>query len=296
MNKKRLEYHSVANIFPMMTETELTALKNDILLNGLREPIHLFQGKIIDGRNRYVACLENGIKPKFKTFDGAENELIDFVISLNIHRRHLTTSQKACLAAELMPAIEMQTKENLSKKMTAIRKRQNEVSAKLQNLNSSQTVSKMFGVSERYVFTAKKLRNQSEFLFNDVKQGKLSLQQAEKMFKQDEVSAKLQKPEQKNAGQPPLLTIRLTANDRYKIQNMIKLLNVSEAQAENYLITEKRARKENKPLITQSKNEYKEIKVRISQAEKDKIRELAKEQNKSVSALLREMITALNGL
>jgi ParB-like chromosome segregation protein Spo0J len=55
-----IEFHSVANIFPMMTGKEFEALKQDILTNGLKEPIWLYEGKIIDGRNRYLACLETG--------------------------------------------------------------------------------------------------------------------------------------------------------------------------------------------------------------------------------------------
>lgn len=136
MTKKMLEFHDVANIFPMMSEAEKKALMQDIVSNGLHEPIWLYQGKIIDGRNRYIACIESGIKPKFRNFEGDESGLLDFVISLNLHRRHLTTSQKACLAAQILPEIEKQTKQNLSKKMSAIRKGE-EVSAKLQNPNSN---------------------------------------------------------------------------------------------------------------------------------------------------------------
>ena len=51
-------FHNLASIFPLMTEEEYQALVRDIERNGLLEPVWLYEGKIIDGRNRYRACLE----------------------------------------------------------------------------------------------------------------------------------------------------------------------------------------------------------------------------------------------
>ena len=95
------EFHEVANIFPMMQGEEFNALKADIAANGLREPIWLHpDGRIIDGRNRYLACCELGMEPECRTWDGA-GSLVAFVVSLNLHRRHLTESQRAMIAAKL---------------------------------------------------------------------------------------------------------------------------------------------------------------------------------------------------
>lgn len=115
MNNK-YKFHYVANIFPMMTASEFNSLKDDISSNGLREPIWLFNNQIIDGRNRYLACTETNTEPLFRNYEGDESTLIDFVISLNLQRRHLNTSQKACLAIELLPEIEKRTKDNFRKK------------------------------------------------------------------------------------------------------------------------------------------------------------------------------------
>ena len=57
------EYHEVANIFPMMSADEFSALVEDIRVNGQRQPIYIHDGKIIDGRNRYRACQQVGIEP-----------------------------------------------------------------------------------------------------------------------------------------------------------------------------------------------------------------------------------------
>lgn len=281
-----IEFHNVANIFPMMTQQEMESLKEDISKNGLREPIYLHDGKIIDGRNRFIACLEIGIKPIFRNYEGPENELIDFVISLNLHRRHLNTSQKACLAVEILPELEKNTKENLSKKMSAIRKGDSEVSAKLQNLNSSQTASRIFGVSERYIFDAKKLLKASDILFNEVRKGKLTLQQAKKQLNQNEVSAKLQNPETGSTK-----AVDFSKADLKKINELVTELGISEQKAQEYIIKKKQER--TKKTVTKSNDTqttYKEVKFRIPQDAKDKLQTEAKNQGISLSELLRDLL------
>ena len=99
------QFHEVAHLFPMMTRDEFAALKQDIAENGLREAIWLHtDGRIIDGRNRYMACTELGIAPTFRTWDGT-GSLASFVVSLNLHRRHLTALQRAGVGVEIEPIL-----------------------------------------------------------------------------------------------------------------------------------------------------------------------------------------------
>jgi len=93
------EYHPVANLFPLIEGQEFEDLKNDIKTNGLLCPIEVYEGKILDGRNRYRACEELGIKPEFTNFEGADP--ISRVVSLNLMRRHLSTSQRGMIAARV---------------------------------------------------------------------------------------------------------------------------------------------------------------------------------------------------
>lgn len=97
-----IEYHPFANVFRMMTEAELAELAENIELQGLRRAVILFEGKVLDGRNRYRACLLNGLQPHFKQFLGTEDEALEFVESENRHRRHESVADRALSAARLV--------------------------------------------------------------------------------------------------------------------------------------------------------------------------------------------------
>jgi hypothetical protein len=99
-----LEPHPIANLFPLMTEPELAALAEGILANkGLQVPILLFEGKILDGRNRYIACTKAGVTPRTEVFNGSWTEAMRMVWSLNIRRRHLTSTQIGAIEAKAYP-------------------------------------------------------------------------------------------------------------------------------------------------------------------------------------------------
>jgi hypothetical protein len=93
-------FHPVSEIFPLMTGAAFDELVHDIQINGLRESLWRHEGQIIDGRNRYNACLKAGVSPTYREWDG-EGDLTKFVVSLNLHRRHLNESQRAMVASKL---------------------------------------------------------------------------------------------------------------------------------------------------------------------------------------------------
>lgn len=108
-----MEIHPVADIFPMMAEDEFQRLKTDIEQNGQREPIVVHMGRIIDGRNRYRACCELGIVPKYKEWTPV-GSLESFVTSLNLHRRHLSSSQRAMIGGRLKSLFEKEARNRKS--------------------------------------------------------------------------------------------------------------------------------------------------------------------------------------
>lgn len=100
MLNQQYEVHPVAELFPLMSEDEYQGLKEDINENGQREDIVVWKGQLIDGRNRLRACNELGRNPSIAELDD-ELDPLKYVISHNLHRRHLTTSQRAMVAASI---------------------------------------------------------------------------------------------------------------------------------------------------------------------------------------------------
>jgi ParB-like chromosome segregation protein Spo0J len=95
------EFHDLANAFPLLEGAEFDELVASIRDRGQLEPIVLFEGKILDGRNRYRACVVAGVEPHREEFEGTFEEARDFVIDANLRRRHLDASQRAMIAAKL---------------------------------------------------------------------------------------------------------------------------------------------------------------------------------------------------
>lgn len=92
--------HPLSAAFPAMSMLEQADLASDIHAHGLRSPIVLFDGQVLDGWHRYRACLSSGVEPRFVKFPEGEDP-VAFVRSQNYHRRHLSASQKAVAEVEL---------------------------------------------------------------------------------------------------------------------------------------------------------------------------------------------------
>jgi len=88
-----------------MPDDQLEELGDDIELHGQREPVTLHEGRILDGRNRVVACTRKGVAPEWVAWDGVGSP-VEFVISRNLRRRHLDVGQRAAIAVEAIKLFE----------------------------------------------------------------------------------------------------------------------------------------------------------------------------------------------
>lgn len=85
--------HPLSAAFPSMGVEDLSALVTDIKANGLLSPVVVFEGQVLDGWHRYSACLLAGVTPRLVEF--GDGDPVAFVISQNLHRRQMTSSQRA---------------------------------------------------------------------------------------------------------------------------------------------------------------------------------------------------------
>ena len=157
-----MDLHPLCPAFPRMDDDAFAALKADIQANGLQQPVITLDGQILDGAHRYRACTELGIEPYLDEYIGKDP--VAFVISANLHRRHMTASQSAMVAASLA---------NLGNG-------QKTSSADLQSTPITQPqAAAMLHVSPRSVATATKVLDQGcENLVEAVKAGSIAVSKA----------------------------------------------------------------------------------------------------------------------
>jgi hypothetical protein len=227
MAKPKYQIHPLAAAFPALAGSELNDLIDDIKRHGIREPIVLFEGKILDGRNRACAAALAGLEEVPTTeFDPvkAGESAEDFVISMNLIRRHLTPSQKSALAHEFMERLSARASGNHGAHQTVAgvrrapveewedlaaelhqkpaepaeavpvdsgvvipsaleQEREKDLARELRRRAGPQkrqraVIAEKFGVSEGLIDAARRVKAKAPELYDAVKAGKVSVQQA----------------------------------------------------------------------------------------------------------------------
>jgi 16S rRNA G966 N2-methylase RsmD len=186
-----MDIDPVCDVFPAMGGKDFDDLKADIAANGLREAIWTHEGKVIDGRNRLRACTETGVEPRFREWPG-DGSLVAFVVAMNLNRRHLTPSQRAAIGAEILPLFEAEAKERQRQnaRATAVAKKTVVAVSNVAKLPTSKVdrpepqprardqAATAAKVSGKAVQTAKKVREKAPELHEQVKAGKITVNQA----------------------------------------------------------------------------------------------------------------------
>lgn len=169
-----MEFHEYAGIFPLLEGREFSELCADIKANGQREPIWIYEGKVLDGRNRFRACEAVGVVPRTAAYTG--DDALAFVLSLNLHRRHLSESQRGMVAAKIanMPAHRPALNPaNLPPSLEGMKPDQQPA------FTSQASAAEMLNVSERTVRAAVKVRDEAApELVRAVESGKVSVSAA----------------------------------------------------------------------------------------------------------------------
>lgn len=177
--------HPFASIFPLIPDSELSGLADDIGKNGLREAIVLAKPSddsdewlIIDGRNRYRACVQAGVKPRFNTNHMDPAKIGPWIVSHNLHRRHLTVSQRAAVAVEYERVFASEAKARHAEAVAKSNRERNSESPYKESLpdmglgkQASDEAGDLFNVSGRSVRDAKFVADNDPELAAQVKAG-----------------------------------------------------------------------------------------------------------------------------
>jgi ParB-like chromosome segregation protein Spo0J len=161
--------HPAASLFPLLDEdsSEFLGLVENIKANGQRETIKLLKNEILDGRNRYRACQQLGIEPRYDRLPIDTNP-IEYVLSANMHRRHLRESQRAIIGAKAVT-----TTHGGNRKSQDADLRVDEI--------TQEQAAKLAGVSKRLMTDAVKILSDPE-LVKKVWKGKMTVSAARKEF------------------------------------------------------------------------------------------------------------------
>ena len=93
-------------IAPPLSENELRLLKEDILANGCRDPLVVWNGVIVDGHHRYSICKENGIPFQVMEMSfSSEDEALIWIARNQLGRRNLNAFQRCELVLPLEQAL-----------------------------------------------------------------------------------------------------------------------------------------------------------------------------------------------
>jgi len=108
---KTMKFHEASNIFTLLEGEAYEKFKADIVENGIAIPIVTLDGEVLDGRNRYRVAEETGMELPQCEWKGECGDPVRFVISTNLHRRQLTESQRAMVAARMREYFDKEAKE-----------------------------------------------------------------------------------------------------------------------------------------------------------------------------------------
>ena len=165
-----MKVHPLCKAVPEMGDDEFDVLVADMKANGydVRFPIVTLDGMILDGRHRYKAAAKAEVEPKVVEFKGSNPAA--FVLRSN-KRRNLTASQRAAMAAELLPEIEKEADARM-------KAGKGDPGQKVAQGRSSDLAADAVGTNREYVKTAKAVREKSPETFEAMKAGKVSMAEA----------------------------------------------------------------------------------------------------------------------
>jgi len=92
-DKTELEIHPFAKLIPVIVAGDLDRLIDDIEAHGVLEPLTLYEGKVLDGRNRLAVASTLNVPVRVEDFHGVEAAAKSYVWSTNAARRHLSVPQ-----------------------------------------------------------------------------------------------------------------------------------------------------------------------------------------------------------
>ena len=196
-----MEYqiHPACELFPPLDDVQYAELRDDIARNGQYDPIVVDGAFVIDGKNRLRACLELNIEPKVQEWNYGDISRVEWAVSRNLRRRHLTVSQRSMVGQQMLPLLEAEadirrkgrrTSKNASG-VKEIDENTNEIDGSSTVLNntalgrSKEIAAKAVGVSPDVIARAKRIAMAVPGRVPEIIAGKATLGEVERELKEE---------------------------------------------------------------------------------------------------------------
>ena len=154
----------------MMGETELQELAENIKQNGQGQPVMRLGKQVLDGKNILAACKLAGVKPRFAQWEGTGSPTV-WIVSQNLFRRHLTSSQRAVIAFELLPVLEHEARDRQYHSA-------NDFAKSTSKGKASEIAAGLVQSNSRYVEAAKAIMRNAPELIEPLRNGTLNIPEA----------------------------------------------------------------------------------------------------------------------
>ena len=221
--------HPAADLFPMVEGDEFRELCADVKERGLAQPITIWtDGTLLDGRNRLMACFETNQEVLIDEYLGTDP--VQFSLSANLHRRHLSAGQRACVGLKVLELLQPAAKERIAEagRSAAPGRPAEKASADLRDLSfapasqprspsptsadqrkSTAQAAKAVGASPRAVEQAARVERSAPDLLPQVQAGTMALDRAHREAQQRErqVAASRPAPEMPKVDEKQTITL-----------------------------------------------------------------------------------------
>jgi 16S rRNA G966 N2-methylase RsmD len=207
--------HPAAELFPLLEGKEYDALVTSIREHGLEHAlVRAKDGRLLDGRNRFRACADAGVEPRFVTYDG--DDLVDYIVRVNVIRRHLSYGQRCFVARDALPLAEAEAKKRSTQapgeprgtKLSPMADRPQETGL------ARDQVARTIGVSGRGVARAKRIGEQAPDLEKKVRADEISVDRAERIVRdRDAERRRVNEAKMQAASAPIALRVDLRLGD-----------------------------------------------------------------------------------
>ena len=102
------------NLIPPLANDEKKQLEENLLRDGIQDPLKVWNNTLVDGHNRYDIAKRHGLT--FATTDmqfADRSDAIIWIIKNQFGRRNLSAYDRSILALKLKPVLTAKAKENL---------------------------------------------------------------------------------------------------------------------------------------------------------------------------------------